>query len=194
MHVYFEKLFGTFLLGTLIGFIVYRTNSLYGGMFAHFTNNTVGVFAMFASNKLADIAKRSGVEPSTDPELIFDMFNQMSMTELVAVIIVWSFIILFCVIILAALIFAFIKNTANTVEKIETLGYTENKEKAEKAYRKSYEKEGKTNRKEKRINIAGLVGFLPGILFLSTLYFLEGMTLMGIKSPVTDFIYKLLGV
>jgi membrane protease YdiL (CAAX protease family) len=38
MHQDFQKLLGTFLLGCIIGFIVYRSDSIIGGMFAHFTN------------------------------------------------------------------------------------------------------------------------------------------------------------
>ncbi|HHY24242.1 MAG TPA: CPBP family intramembrane metalloprotease [Clostridiaceae bacterium] len=175
MHVYFEKIFGTFLLGALIGFIVYRTNSLFGGIFAHFVNNTIGVVIMFAANKLADIAKMSGIEPNTDTELIFDMFNQMPMEQLIAIIIAWAFIILFSVTILAALIYALVKNTSHNVEKMQKIEAI-NKIEGERATK------------------AGLLAFLPGIMFLSVLYFLEGMTLMGIESPITGIIHKLLGV
>jgi hypothetical protein len=47
IHVDFQKLLGTFLLGALIGFIVYRTNSLFAGMLAHFTNNSIAVLLTF---------------------------------------------------------------------------------------------------------------------------------------------------
>ncbi|NSW92917.1 MAG: CPBP family intramembrane metalloprotease [Firmicutes bacterium] len=168
MHIHFERLFGTFLLGALIGFIVYRTNSLYGGIFAHFVNNTAGVLVMFAANKLSDISKMAGVEPNTDPELLFDMFNKMPLEQLVAVIIVWAFIIMISVIILAALLFALVKNTGQDVEKI------------------TREKE-KTNKKE-------LLGFIPGVLILGTIYYMQGMVLKGFESQVASFIYKLLGL
>ncbi|HOJ11649.1 MAG TPA: type II CAAX endopeptidase family protein [Clostridiales bacterium] len=112
MHVQFEKLFGTFLLGTLIGFIVYRTNSLYGGIFAHFVNNTIGVLVLFASSKLSEFAKLSGVEPATDVGQIFESFENMPLPQLIIIIVVWSFIILTCAAILAALVFALIKNTS----------------------------------------------------------------------------------
>ena len=129
---------------------------------------------MFAANKLADIAKMSGIEPNTDTELIFDMFNQMPMEQLIAIIIAWAFIILFSVTILAALIYALVKNTSHNVEKMQKIDAI-NKIEGERATK------------------AGLLAFLP-IMFLSVLYFLEGMTLMGIESPITGIIHKLLGV
>jgi len=47
IHFDFQRLFGTFLLGALIGFLVYRSNSLLVGMFAHFTNNSIAVRHFF---------------------------------------------------------------------------------------------------------------------------------------------------
>lgn len=51
MHLDFQRLFATFLLGALIGFIDYKTNSLYGGIFAHFLNNFIALMLRLYSLK-----------------------------------------------------------------------------------------------------------------------------------------------
>ncbi|MDF2522474.1 MAG: hypothetical protein K0R31_115 [Clostridiales bacterium] len=62
LHVDFQKLLGTFLLGALIGFIVYRTNSLYGGIFAHFANNSLAVLLTYGVNKAMKLFESSGLD------------------------------------------------------------------------------------------------------------------------------------
>ncbi|HEX9059392.1 MAG TPA: type II CAAX endopeptidase family protein [Clostridia bacterium] len=53
LHLDFEKLLGTFILGALICFFTYRTNSIFAGMAAHFTNNAIAVCFI----KLSEIIK-----------------------------------------------------------------------------------------------------------------------------------------
>jgi len=45
----------------LIGFLVYRSNSLLVGMFAHFTNNSIAVAALFLSMKMTEYAEKMGI-------------------------------------------------------------------------------------------------------------------------------------
>ena len=56
-HLDFQKIFGTFMLGALIGYIVYRTNSLYCGMLTHFTNNAVAVVISYISEWMLRVSK-----------------------------------------------------------------------------------------------------------------------------------------
>ena len=48
-HFDIQRFLGTFLLGILIGFIVYRTGSLISGIFAHVVNNSVILLLSFLS-------------------------------------------------------------------------------------------------------------------------------------------------
>ena len=83
MHLDFQRLFGTFLLGALMGCIVYRTNSLYGGIFAHFTNNSIVLLLGLYSLKAEKFIEDSGVDRD-----IFSQFENASMSELVIILIV----------------------------------------------------------------------------------------------------------
>lgn len=49
LHRNIQSLVGTFLLGLLIAYIVYRTNSIFAGMIAHFANNGFIVVVSFLS-------------------------------------------------------------------------------------------------------------------------------------------------
>lgn len=93
MHLDFQRLFGTFMLGALIGFIVYRTNSLYGGMLAHFTNNSAAVVMGFISVKITDFMEKSGANVTTGSNAgnIFSTFGNMPKVQLLMVIVVSSF-------------------------------------------------------------------------------------------------------
>jgi len=51
-HFSFEKAIGVFVLSLLISYIVYRTNSIFAGMLAHFINNTTAVLISFVTLKL----------------------------------------------------------------------------------------------------------------------------------------------
>lgn len=47
MHLDFQKLAGTALLGVLIAYLVIKSDSLYAGILAHFMNNTTGVLLSY---------------------------------------------------------------------------------------------------------------------------------------------------
>jgi len=120
MHVQFEKLFGTFILGALIGFIVYRTDSLYSGIFAHFSNNTIGVVAMYAVNKISGISDETLISKDieiVEIESIFDMFEGMPKGEIIASIIVGLIVLIISILVFTALLYTLIKNTKEIVEK-----------------------------------------------------------------------------
>ncbi|WP_054870679.1 type II CAAX endopeptidase family protein [Caloranaerobacter sp. TR13] len=50
-HFNIQNLLGPIFLGLLFGFIVYKTDSLYASMLAHFTNNALALFLGFIVNK-----------------------------------------------------------------------------------------------------------------------------------------------
>lgn len=111
-HLDFQKILGTFVLGVLIGFIVYRTNSLWCGMFAHFTNNAIAVLAGYVSNKLSELLKETGnmVQPSGDSiGDIFDLLSEMPRSQQFAVMLVYGFLLVFCAIIFSLFIYLLIR-------------------------------------------------------------------------------------
>lgn len=58
MHRDLQSLVGTFMLGLVLAYIVYRNNSIFAGMIAHFTNNSLIVFMTYISAKYqGDVSK-----------------------------------------------------------------------------------------------------------------------------------------
>ncbi len=172
MHVDFQKLLGTFLLGALIGFIVYRTDSIFGGMFAHFTNNSIAVLLTFGMNRLAQSVKAPGIGNAGGKAAVSDLdisaiFN-MPREQLMIIVIFWVIVVIFCACVFSALIFALLRNTPKTTAGIgrEVSVKTENK----------------------------LVWMLPGMLVVGFLYFAEGLKLKGVSNPFIESIIRFLGL
>lgn len=167
MHHDFQKLLGTFLLGCIIGFIVYRSDSIIGGMFAHFTNNTLLVILSFIVSKIPKLAnaKGAGGEYDTDKYLA-DLLSGPN-AQLIAFVFVWAMIFLFFITAFSALMYVFIKNTSNIRN------------------RTSPEKEKK--------NLPGLLWLLPGVLLIGLIYFGQGLDLKGIKIEEINALLRFLG-
>ena len=169
LHVDFQKLLGTFLLGALIGFIVYRTNSLFGGMFAHFTNNSLAVLLTYGANKAVEMLKSSGLDQGQYNNVgDLPSFSSIPSSQLIATIIVYGAIFIFCALALAGLIIALIKNT-----------------------------EGKQEvhvREELKPSLTGLLWTLPGMVFIGFIYFAQGLKMSGIKIEAVDHVLQLLGL
>jgi len=164
-HMDFQRFIGTFLLGILIGFIVYRTNSLYGGMFAHFANNSLAVLISFFARKLAplDIA---GIESGeTYINDYFGMLESIPDFQLTVVIIVWIISIMFCGAALAGLIYAFVKNTSRRREEIKAAG------------------RGRM--------LPVILAFSPGLAVIAFMYILIGY---GLSGEQMEFISRLFGL
>ena len=115
MHFDFQKLLGTFLLGALIGFIVYRTNSLFGGMMAHFTNNSLAVVITYFSYRFMEFAKSSGIQgadASNDVDRYMSNLAAIPKVQLVGVIIGFAFIFFVCLSVFIGLMVGLVKNTS----------------------------------------------------------------------------------
>lgn len=170
-HLDFQKIFGTFMLGALIGFIVYRSNSLYSGIFAHFTNNSLAVLIGFLLTKLMNIMKDAGFQmPETEPDLsrYFETLSQLPKMQLMIAAFVYGFIFLVIIMIFAALVYAFIKTSRGKAESIRTL--------------QAEAKPGK------------LLWLIPGLIFISVVYIIQVAEFRGADSWLLDQIRMLLGV
>jgi len=51
MHINIQSLVGTFILGLVLAYLVYKTNSIFSSMIGHFTNNAFIVFITYISSK-----------------------------------------------------------------------------------------------------------------------------------------------
>lgn len=169
MHQDFQKLLGTFLLGALIGFIVYRTDSLYGGMAAHFSNNFISVVLTFGLGKLSHLIKSTGLKEAateTDMDKYLSQLLNGPKIELLSVIIVWGVIFLIFIAAFAAVMYAFVKNTSKIERNVVQ----------EKGCRKS-----------------GLLWLLPGVCLIGFIYFAEGLKLKGISIEAVTAILRFMG-
>jgi hypothetical protein len=152
-HMDFQKLLGTFLLGMLIGFIVYRTNSLFAGMFAHFTNNSLAVVISSLASRLPQASQMQAGEDTLND--FFTMLEGMPSFQLISVIAVYVMSALFCAGALAGLIWAFVKNTSATSEAAPR------------------------SRTEKIIPV--VLAFLPGLAAIAVVYVATALGLSGVQ-------------
>lgn len=161
LHLDFQRLFGTFLLGALIGFLVYRSNSIISGMFAHFINNSLAVAITFFALKATDFMKQKGVEmPATGSSGdYFSQFESMPMSQLIAAIVFWGAIFIFSAGFLAFLIYAFVKLTSDNVRQVEKV--------------------------KTRVTIKELLPLIPGLLLVAFIYTSNGLILSGRLDPET---------
>lgn len=171
MHVDFQKLLGTFLLGAIIGFIVYRSNSLYGGMLAHFTNNSAAVILAFLLDQLNKLVQKSGMMPEkTAPQgdLDFSALANLPIEQVIGAIVFWAIFILACAGVFTLLITTFIKRTSGKAVEIpqERAGF------------------------DKRL----ILGLLPGLAAVGFIYFVQGLRLRGISIQALEGMLNILGL
>lgn len=72
-HFSMEQFMGLFVLSLLITYIVYRTNSIFAGILAHFTNNAAAMVISFFANKIPE----SLILESETASLEFPMWIQI---------------------------------------------------------------------------------------------------------------------
>lgn len=152
-HMDFQKLIGTFLLGLLIGFIVYRTDSLFAGMFAHFSNNTLAVLMSHLSGKIFP-SNMPSAQSSDYLNDYFNMLDTMPAFQKLTVIGVWIASTVFCLAALVGLIWAFVRNTSKTGKHVL---------------------QSNTNKL-----FPGILAFIPGLLTITAVYILIAYNLKGI--------------
>lgn len=184
-HMDFQKIFGTFLLGALIGFIVYRTGSLFCGMFAHFTNNAIAVFVSFLSVKFLDLFGGSVRNIPKEPDLngMLEAFRNLSPQQLTVVLYIYGFLFLILATIFILLLFALIKlNPAGSGSDKEGM---EHRDVAESGY--ALLSASQSNKK-------GLLLLLPGVLLVAGIYYFEVYKFTGTENGLLEMARRLLGI
>jgi len=171
-HMDFQKIFGTFLLGALIGFIVYRTNSIYGGMFAHFTNNAVAVVLAYLSNRLVSLVRDSGLNAGdTDINSVLSTLADIPPDQLIIVFFIYGMIFLFVAVLFVLLIFAFCRMNPLKgrfdVYSPQISG-------------------GKTSGAGK------LIWLLPGITMVAVIFIMQGSSLLGVGTTFVETVREFL--
>lgn len=176
LHLDFEKLLGTFILGALICFFTYRTNSIFAGMTAHFTNNAIAVCFLKLSEVLKNYAERNAKMlhgstkdiPKLSTEIDFnEIFRSIPANERIISIIIVSVIFLgiiaFCAFLFWLLIRTFIRRT--TVSVVPA-------------------------RNEKIPIFKPSLALLPAIVVILFIFIAQGLKLKGIDVPIIEAILK----
>ncbi len=167
VHLDFQRFLGTFVLGALIGFIVYRTNSIFGGIFAHFANNSIAVIASYAATRINELVKSMGEDQLTaETDKYLSSLAGMPFEQLIGVIIAWGFIFMSCAAVLTGLIVALIRTTGQEVRPVV-----------------------KESSARGRV---GLLWALPGILLTAAIYFAQGLKLSDPSNALADRILSIL--
>lgn len=175
-HLDFQKILGTFVLGALIGYIVYRTNSLYCGMLAHFTNNAVAVTVAYISQKLMNMFQQPGGTTSSPQDFsdVFEVFSAMPAGQLLFVFMIYGFMFLF-----AAIVFILLVYLLNRVNRTRPKAVP---------YASGLSSEIQPSGKVK-----GLLWLLPGLLLILLWFYVQANGFMGMQNIVTETFKYLIG-
>ncbi len=169
MHVDFQKLLGTFLLGCMIGFIVYRTNSIFAGILAHFSNNAIALVLSYLSAQYMAAVESQGADGggALSPGSEFNSIFEMPQSQLLAVIIFYGMFFIISTGILILLFRAFLKNTRGKAEMMGDM--------------------------RQKGDITGLLWLLPPVLLIAFIYVNQGYDLMGKDTIVLKKIIGIIG-
>jgi membrane protease YdiL (CAAX protease family) len=172
LHIDFQKLLGTFLLGSLIGFIVYRTNSIFSGMFAHFVNNSSAVVLGFISTKLpesAGITESGGLVDQNGINDFFAQFDTIPAQQLTVTVVVALFLFAFFLALLVGFMAALIKNTDPAIRAAQAGGEAAD---------------------AKASSLWGTLWFIPGLAMIGLVYTYIGLQLKGDSLQFVDNIIR----
>ncbi|MHB8061480.1 MAG: CPBP family glutamic-type intramembrane protease [Ruminiclostridium sp.] len=176
LHRDIQKGISTILLGVLIGFIVYRTKSIYAGMVAHFTNNTVVVLLTFGVEKLSE---NMDINQNLD-------FSKIPTISLVIAIVFYAILFLVFVAAFIALLYAFRRSTENEV-KLEAMRVQLESEAAKDVF----VAESDTHRSRKS-SVPALIGVLPGVILILFTFVGQVLELMNVNSGLIYDVLKTL--
>jgi len=205
LHRDIQKCVSTILLGALIGFIVHRTKSIYAGMVAHFTNNTVAVLLTFGAAKLSEKLAEMGIKQTQSLD-----FSNIPTATLVIIIVFYSIMFLGFVAAFIALLYAFKRSTdRETVleairvqletEKAEDMPVLENIQGTEARLVladniATQEVSMPIAHKDRtgKFSLPALIAVLPGVLLILLTFVGQGLELMNVNSGIIYNILKTL--
>lgn len=181
-HVDFQKILGTFVLGVLLGFIVYKTNSVFCGMFAHFTNNALAVLVNYVAAKMTSGMQGTGINTSADSvdlNSLLEIFSSLPAEARIIAFFIYGFIFLFI-----AVVFVLLLNVLIRINKDQRNVVSMNTTEID------MNDEAKSRRKAAR----GLIWAVPGILLVLTMYTYEIYLFTGNENIIVGVLLKLLGL
>lgn len=161
MHMDFQRFLGTFVLGALLGFLVYKSNSLISGMFAHFVNNSIAVCITYASLKANELLQNSKMEGLGNVQSgdVFEMFKSFSPAELIGALVVYFILFAFSIAWLVILLRFFIKNNSK--------------------------REVVLKKEEKKTPLVHFIAFLPGLGLIGFIYVMDILRMGGVIDQAT---------
>jgi hypothetical protein len=183
LHRDIQKFVSTILLGALIGFIVYRTKSIYAGMAAHFTNNTVAVLLTYAAAKMTEKMKDLGVEQVEN----FD-FSNIPTASLVIVIVFYGILFLGFLAGFIGLFYAFYKSTEKNFITASHLTQLLNNSAEDEM------EQGEVSDERKKFGLAALISVLPGIILIILTFAGQILELMEVKSGLVYTFLRTFGL
>lgn len=161
MHMDFQRFLGTFVLGALLGFLVYKSNSLISGMFAHFVNNSIAVCITYASLKANELLQNSKMEGLGNVQSgdVFEMFKSFSPAELIGALVVYFILFAFSIAWLVILLRFFIKS--------------------------NNKREVVLKKEEKKTPLVHFIAFLPGLGLIGFIYVMDILRMGGVIDQAT---------
>ncbi len=183
LHRDIQKAVSTMLLGALFGFIVYRTKSVYAGIAAHFTNNTIAVLLTYGSGKMLERMDNMGAQQMES----FDL-SQIPRISLIIVAVFYGVLFLGCLVGFIGLIHAFLKTTEGNFTAPSHLTQLINSQ-AEN----QNPQEGCVNEK-KGLSAGAIISLLPGVIFILLVFIGQILELMNTKSGLLYTLLRNLGL
>lgn len=95
LHLDIQRVIGIWLLGSLIGYIVYRANSLYAGIIAHFAYNALTVFISYIFIETDDFSENGITRITRESYSIFTDSESATIISSIIMIIIFSTIFFF---------------------------------------------------------------------------------------------------
>jgi len=194
-HMDFQKIFGTFLLGALIGLIVYRTNSLFCGMLAHFTNNALAVLISYASAKLISLFQGAGVDMTKEADIntLFSGFGSLPPQQLVIVLFIYGFIFLCLAAVFILLLYTLIRmNPVGLAAPHPTAAYASITAAPQSAPDASGPSAAASAQGVSGGGAKGLLWLLPGLLLIAGIYFIQVYNFTGVDNELVRLARQLL--
>jgi membrane protease YdiL (CAAX protease family) len=217
LHRDLQKSLGLILIGGLIGFIVYKTKSIYTCMVAHFTNNAIIVFMLFSTSSKLEEMEKQGI-------LQLDNFDFSSIPRLSWIIVIIFYFMLFlaCTAVFIALIYAFCKVNKNEIKavnytsissctgednisgniiqegleannkRIGQIGYISGQGNPMINQTEELDDYERTN--TRKASIVGFISVLPGIILVFLIFLSQLLQLMSIESGLLYDLLKALWI